>query len=97
MLTSFANAGVLDEELLDHALTHSGYDDFTIPYIKQMMHSLASGELKTISSSVAMSRYQEGFEAPMQVSLHNVVYVPPNDGFNVHNDFMPYLTVSRKG
>jgi hypothetical protein len=62
MLTSFANAGILDEGLLDHALEHSGYDDYTIPFIKQMMHSLSAGELKVVSSGVAMSRYQEGFD-----------------------------------
>ena len=62
MLTSFANAGILDEGLLNHALTHSGYDDYTIPFIKQMMHSLSAGDLKTVSSGVAMSRYQEGFD-----------------------------------
>jgi hypothetical protein len=63
MLRSLAEAGLLDEDLLEHALNHAGYDDQAKVAIKQMMHLLAAGTLATVSTGTAMSRYQEGFDA----------------------------------
>jgi len=62
MLRSLAEAGLLDEDLLEHALNHAGYDDQAKVAIKQMMHNLAAGTLATVSTGTAMSRYQEGFD-----------------------------------
>lgn len=62
MLRSLAEAGLLDEDLLEHALNHAGYDDQAKVAIKQMMHALAAGTLATMSTTTAMSRYQEGFD-----------------------------------
>jgi hypothetical protein len=62
MLRSLAEAGLLDEDLLEHALNHAGYDDQAKVAIKQMMHILAAGTLATVSTGTAMSRYQEGFD-----------------------------------
>ncbi len=62
MLRSLAEAGLLDDALLDHTLKQAGYDDFSIPYIKQMFHTLAAGSLTAVSTSTAMTRYQEGLD-----------------------------------
>lgn len=62
MLRSLAEAGLLDEDLLEHALNHAGYDDQAKVAIKQMMHNLSAGALATVSTGTAMSRYQEGFD-----------------------------------
>ncbi len=62
MLRSLAEAGLLDDALLDHTLKQAGYDDFSIPYIKQMFHTLAAGNLTAVSTSTAMTRYQEGLD-----------------------------------
>ena len=62
MLRSLAEAGLLDDDLLDHALNHAGYDDISKVAIKKMMNTLASGSLAAVSTSTAMSRYQEGFD-----------------------------------
>jgi hypothetical protein len=62
MLRSLATAGILDDALLDHVLTQAGYDDYSIPYIKQMFTSLGATAVKTLSSGTAMTRYQEGFD-----------------------------------
>jgi len=62
MLRSLAEAGLLDDSLLEHALNQAGYDDTSKPYIKRMMANLASTALAAVSSSTAMTRYQEGFD-----------------------------------
>ena len=62
MLRSLAEAGLLPEEVLDRELHHAGYREEVIPIIKQMMINLAAGTLAAVSSSTAMTRYQEGFD-----------------------------------
>jgi hypothetical protein len=62
MLRSLAEAGLLDDDLLEHSLNQAGYDDTSKPYIKRMMANLASSALAAVSSSTAMTRYQEGFD-----------------------------------
>ena len=62
MLRSLAEAGLLDDDLLEHALNHAGYDDISKVAIKKMMNTLSAGSLTAVSSGTAMSRYQEGFD-----------------------------------
>ena len=62
MLTQLATAGIINDDLVEHVLNHAGYDEYTKPYIKQMMQLTASGALKTASTGTAMTRYQEGFD-----------------------------------
>lgn len=62
LLRSLAEAGLLPEEVLDRELHHAGYREEVIPIIKQMMINLASGALAAVSSSTAMTRFQEGFD-----------------------------------
>jgi len=62
MLRNLAEAGLLDDQLLDHALHQAGYDEISIPFIKRMMQTLAAGTLATVSVSTAMTRYREGFD-----------------------------------
>jgi hypothetical protein len=62
MLRSLAEAGLLDDAMLEKELEFAGYDDDAIPVIKKMMNSLAAGALTTVSTSTAMTRFQEGFD-----------------------------------
>lgn len=77
MLRSLAEAGLLDDRLLDHALRQAGYDEISIPYIKRMMQNLAATTQAALSTSTAMTRYQEGFddEATLRSNL-TVLGVP---------------------
>ena len=62
MLNYLAAAGIVDDELIDRELKHAAYDPRTIPYLKTWLQRTASGEVKTLSVSAAMSRYREGFD-----------------------------------
>jgi hypothetical protein len=62
MLRSLAEAGLLEDDLLDYVLHQSGYDAKTIPLITQMMHNLAATSQAALSTSTAMSRFREGFD-----------------------------------
>jgi hypothetical protein len=62
MLRSLAEAGLLPEDVLDRELHHAGYREEVIPIIKQMMINLSASSLAAVSSSTAMTRFQEGFD-----------------------------------
>jgi hypothetical protein len=62
MLRSLAEAGLLDMDFLDSELRHAGYREQAIPFIKQMMSNLAGASLAAVSTSTAMTRFQEGFD-----------------------------------
>jgi len=62
MFRSLAEAGVLDDELLDRELHNASYNEKTIPYLKLYMQKQATGELKTLMTSAALNRYKEGFD-----------------------------------
>ena len=62
MFRTLAEQGILDDELLDRELRNAGYNEKSIPYLKQLFGKLAKAELKTIMTSSALNRYKEGFD-----------------------------------
>ena len=62
MLNYLATAGIIDDQVIDRELKRNGYALETIPYIKTWLQRAASGEVKTLSVSTAMSRYREGMD-----------------------------------
>ena len=57
-----AEAGELDEELLDRELRNASYNEKSLPVLKDAFRRLAAGELKTLMVGVAIRRYREGLD-----------------------------------
>ena len=62
LIRYLADAGELDEELLDRELHNARYNEKSIPALKDAFRRLAAGELKTLMISVAIKRYREGLD-----------------------------------
>lgn len=67
MLRSLAEAGLLDPVFLEGQLRLAGYSPDAIPFIKQMMANLAGASLAAVSTSTAVTRFQEGFDGEEQL------------------------------
>ena len=62
LIRYLADAGELDEELLERELHNARYNEKSIPALKDAFRRLAAGELKTLMSGVAIKRYREGLD-----------------------------------
>ncbi len=71
MLTQLAQAGVIDDELIDRELHNAGYNALSIPYLKTWLRREADGGAKTLMASAAITRYTQGFDTE-QVMRQNL-------------------------
>ncbi len=71
MLTQLAQAGVVDDELIDRELHNAGYNEASIPYLKTWLRREADGGAKTLMASTAITRYTQGFDTE-QVMRQNL-------------------------
>lgn len=62
LLRAMADSGMWDETYYRRALCNSGYNTATISQALGMLYRMAHGELKAISTSVALRRYREGMD-----------------------------------
>lgn len=62
MLNYLAATGITDDALIDRELKHSAFDPRTIPYVKTWLQRVASGDLKVMFASTAMTRFREGMD-----------------------------------
>jgi hypothetical protein len=56
-----AEAGMLDEEVLDRELKNARYNKKTIPYLKDLLRRLAAGEIKGQFASAIITPYRYGY------------------------------------
>ncbi len=71
MLTQLAQAGVIDDELIDRELHNAGYNAKSIPYLKTWLRREADGGAKTLMASTAITRFTQGFDTE-QVMRQNL-------------------------
>jgi len=62
LFTQIASVGILDDELIDRELKNAGYNALTIPYLKTWLKRQAEGDLKTLMTSLPITRFKEGFD-----------------------------------
>lgn len=62
LFTQIASVGILDDELIDRELKNAGYNEKTIPYLKTWLKRQAEGDLKTLMTSLPITRFKEGFD-----------------------------------
>lgn len=62
LFTQIASVGILDDELIDRELENAGYNVLTIPYLKTWLKRQAEGDLKTLMTSLPITRFKEGFD-----------------------------------